>query len=227
MGPSNLGGEEAEKDNTSIGAVKVNVEGTGKLSNFIVAGDENDPNGDRSGVILCATDRPQMESYFIPAVGVAPKWCSYLENITEELEERDLNRDGTDAAGDLVKDGQESIYENYKFVSRDDLEKLGISNLIGTPLLRGYMHGFFMHTNLYNRVKANPSSKITKRRSKECWKPSDPVDRTQSIREEDQERSQRHLAARLEYKAMDTSQAKRHDVLSDNRFETLPTLTFI
>jgi hypothetical protein len=52
MGPSNLGGVKAEKDNTSLGAVKVNVEGTGKLSNFIVAGDENDPNGDRSGVIL-------------------------------------------------------------------------------------------------------------------------------------------------------------------------------
>lgn len=230
MGPSNLGGEEPEKNDTSLGAVKVNVEGTGKLSNFIVAGDENDPNGDRSGVILCATDRPQMESYFIPAVGVAPKWCSYLENITEELEERDLNRDGTNAAGDLVKDGQESIYENYKFVSRDDLEKLGISNLIGTPLLRGYMHGFFMHTNLYNRVKAVANPFEYEDYQKKKLKERLDAKRSSRIAPKASEKKTKaavnaDLAARLEYKAADmTKQGKAAgDVLSDNRFGDLFT----
>ena len=47
------------------------------------------------GVLLCATDQPKLECYYIPKVGLAPKWCSFLENITEELEERDLKRDGT------------------------------------------------------------------------------------------------------------------------------------
>ena len=140
---------------SQLGSVKVNIEGTGKLTNFIIAGDEKDPTGERSGLVLCATEQPKMDSFYIPALGVAPKWCSYLENITEELEERDLKRDGSGLnADDMLQSGQETVFENYKFVSRDDLDKLGISNLIGTPMLRGYMHGFFIDIKLYNRVRA-------------------------------------------------------------------------
>jgi NUC153 domain len=125
------------------------------LTNFIIAGDEKDPSGERSGLLLCATDQPKMDSFYLPALGVAPKWCSYLDNITEELEERDLKRDGSGInTDDLLQSGQETVFENYKFVTRDDLEKLGISNLIGTPMLRGYMHGFFIDVKLYNRVRA-------------------------------------------------------------------------
>jgi len=53
-----------------------------------------------------------------------------------------------------VRDGQETVFENYKFVSHEDLEKLGVTDLIGTPLLKAYMHGFFMDNNLYNKVRA-------------------------------------------------------------------------
>ena len=142
-------------DTSTIGSVKVNIEGNGKFTHFIMAGDEKDPTGERSGLILCATDQPKMDSFYVPAIGVAPKWCSYLENITEELEERDLNRDGNGVgADDFLPDGQETVFENYKFVTRDDLEKLGVSNLIGTPMLRGYMNGFFMDLKLYTRVRA-------------------------------------------------------------------------
>lgn len=35
-----------------------------------------------SGLILLALDSSQIPSYFIPALGPAPKWCSYLENLT-------------------------------------------------------------------------------------------------------------------------------------------------
>jgi len=149
---------DATSDPSAIGSVMVNIEGTGKLAHFIVSADEKDPTADKCGVVLCATDQPKMESYYVPALGTAPRWCSFLENITEELEERDLEREGlggsASGASDLVRDGKESIYENYKFVSREDVEQLGISNLVGSPLLKGYMHGFFMDINLYNRVKA-------------------------------------------------------------------------
>jgi hypothetical protein len=156
LGDDGLGASAttAAAANATIGSVKVNIEGTGKLAHFIVAGDESDSSGDRSGVILCATaDQPKMQSFYVPALGIAPKWCSFLENITEELHERDLERN-TGSTAATVDDGQETIYENYKFVSRDDLDRLGIAHLVGTPLLRGYMHGFFMDINLYNRVKA-------------------------------------------------------------------------
>eukprot|EP00538_Stauroneis_constricta_P004375 CAMPEP_0119565120 /NCGR_PEP_ID=MMETSP1352-20130426/29072_1 /TAXON_ID=265584 /ORGANISM="Stauroneis constricta, Strain CCMP1120" /LENGTH=803 /DNA_ID=CAMNT_0007613977 /DNA_START=33 /DNA_END=2441 /DNA_ORIENTATION=- len=142
-----------DKASREIGAVVANIEGSGKFTNFVIAGDEKDPTGNSSGLLLCTTDQPKLDSFYIPKIGLAPKWCSFLENITEELEERDLKRDdGT--TSDLVQDGQEAVFENYKFVSRDELEKMGVSDLIGTPLLRGYMHGFFMDINLYNRVRA-------------------------------------------------------------------------
>jgi ribosome biogenesis protein ENP2 len=143
-----------QNSNGDVGSVVANVEGSGKFSNFIVGGDEKDPAGNNSGLMICTTDQPKLEAYYIPKVGLAPSWCSFLENITEELEERDLKRE-TGSSGDLlVRDGQETVFENYKFVSREDLEKLGVSDLIGTPLLKAYMHGFFMDINLYNKVRA-------------------------------------------------------------------------
>ncbi|PPS04701.1 hypothetical protein GOBAR_AA15975 [Gossypium barbadense] len=78
-----------------------------------------------SGLMLLALDASQIPAYFIPALGPVPKWCSSLESLTEELEEG----------------GQTSIYDNYKFLTKEDLEKLNLTNLIGTNLLRAYMHG--------------------------------------------------------------------------------------
>ncbi|KAL6971585.1 hypothetical protein U1Q18_031265 [Sarracenia purpurea var. burkii] len=39
---------------------------------------------DGSGVMMLALDHSQIPSYFIPALGTAPKWCSYLENLTAQ-----------------------------------------------------------------------------------------------------------------------------------------------
>lgn len=95
-----------------------------------------------SGLILLALDSSQIPSYFIPALGPAPKWCSYLENLTEELEEN----------------AQTTIYDDYKFLTKEDLVKLNLSHLIGTNLLRAYMHGFFVDYRLYKKAldKADP-----------------------------------------------------------------------
>ncbi|RZS19589.1 hypothetical protein BHM03_00052007 [Ensete ventricosum] len=35
-----------------------------------------------SGLMLLALDSSQIPAYFVPALGPAPKWCSYLENLT-------------------------------------------------------------------------------------------------------------------------------------------------
>lgn len=211
---------------TSLGSIVANVEGTGKFSNFIMAGDEKDPNGNQSGLLLCTTDQPKLECYYIPKVGLAPKWCSFLENITEELEERDLKGSGADDL--LVKDGQETVFENYKFVSRDDLEKLGISDLVGTPMLRGYMHGFFMAMDLYNRVKAvaNPFEyeEYRKKKLKERLEakrssriaPKHKPNKTTSVNPE--------LAERLHGKGETTKSGKlAHQILEDDRFGNLFT----
>lgn len=47
---------------------------------------------------------------FLQVLGPAPKWCSFLDNLTEELEENP----------------ETTVYDDYKFVTRKDLENLGM-----------------------------------------------------------------------------------------------------
>ncbi len=82
--------------------------------------------------IHVVSPRPQ-----VPALGPAPKWCSFLDNLTEELEE---------------SAAPATIYEDYKFVTREELESLNLTDLIATNLLRPYMHGFFMDMRLYDSL---------------------------------------------------------------------------
>uniref|UniRef100_A0A0R3RJX3 Nucleolar protein 10 n=1 Tax=Elaeophora elaphi TaxID=1147741 RepID=A0A0R3RJX3_9BILA len=90
-----------------------------------------------SGLLFFANEAPKMLQYFVPTIGTAPKWCSYLETITEELEETE----------------QPTVYDDYKFVTKEQLEEIGLSHLIGTSLLRAYMHGYFIDIRLYNKAK--------------------------------------------------------------------------
>ena len=53
-----------------------------------------------SGLVFVAAEQPKVLSFFIPSLGTAPKWCSFLDNLTEELEEQTTG-----------------VYEDYKFVS--------------------------------------------------------------------------------------------------------------
>ena len=46
-----------------------------------------------SGLIMLANEGVQIQSYYVPALGNAPKWCSFLEKITEELEEKRKSKD--------------------------------------------------------------------------------------------------------------------------------------
>lgn len=44
------------------------------------------------------------------------------------------------------------VYDDYKFLTLKELNTLGLSHLIGSDLLRAYMHGYFMDIRLYNQV---------------------------------------------------------------------------
>ncbi|CEG45694.1 nucleolar protein [Plasmopara halstedii] len=92
----------------------------------------------KSGVLLVAGEQERLMSYYIPELGIAPKWCSFLDSLTEELEE----------------EAQATVYDDYRFVTRTDIASFGLDHLVGTPLLKAYMHGFFMDARLYNKVKA-------------------------------------------------------------------------
>lgn len=91
-----------------------------------------------SGLVMCAGEQSRMQIYYVPSLGPAPKWCSFLDSLTEELEEKT----------------ETSLYDDYKFVTRAELEDWGMDHLIGTNVLKAYMHGFFMDLRLYNRVRS-------------------------------------------------------------------------
>jgi len=48
----------------------------------------------------------------------------------------------------------QSVYDDYKFVTERELHDLGLGHLIGTSMLRGYMHGYFMDMRLYRKAKS-------------------------------------------------------------------------
>ncbi|GFP81275.1 nucleolar protein 10 [Phtheirospermum japonicum] len=55
---------------------------------------------------------------------------------------------------ELEEGGQTTIYDDYKFVTKEELAKLNLTNLIGTNLLRAYMHGFFVDYRLYKKAQS-------------------------------------------------------------------------
>ena len=60
-----------------------------------------------TGLLMIANEGIQMTSYYIPQLGPAPRWCSFLDNITEEMEDQTIR----------------NVYEDYKFIERDELSK--------------------------------------------------------------------------------------------------------
>lgn len=114
-----------------------------------------------SGLMLLALDSSQIPSYFIPSLGPAPKWCSYLENLTVwcapyfvtlSCQRRWLFWFEIYLQEELEEQPQTTIYDDFKFLTKEDLEKLNLTHLIGTSLLRAYMHGYFIDYRLYKKV---------------------------------------------------------------------------
>ena len=46
---------------------------------------------------------------YLQGLGPAPKWCAFLDNLTEELEDS----------------SHSTVYDDYKFVTKFELENLG------------------------------------------------------------------------------------------------------
>lgn len=52
----------------------------------------------------------------------------------------------------MEEGSQMTIYDDFKFLTKEEVERLKLTNLIGTNLLRAYMHGFFIDYRLYKKV---------------------------------------------------------------------------
>lgn len=116
--------------NQDSGKIFTNIEPKEEINSVEVVKD--------SGLIFIAAEGVRIGTYFVPALDSAPKWCHYIENVTEELEEEFVDK----------------VYDEFKFVSHDDLEKLNATNLIGTKYIKQYMHGYLLHTKLYQKLES-------------------------------------------------------------------------
>lgn len=54
---------------------------------------------------MMANEGIQMTSYYIPQLGPAPRWCTFLDNITEEMEDTNVR----------------NVYDDFKFVDRSEI----------------------------------------------------------------------------------------------------------
>ncbi|KAG1659289.1 Nucleolar protein 10 [Nymphon striatum] len=157
-----------------------------------------------SGLFFVANEDKKILSYYIPTLGPAPKWCSYLDNITEELEESN----------------EVDFYDNYKFITKKEIEEFGATNMIGTNLLRAYMHGFFMDIRLYRKLKSSAEPVSYNEYKKKRL--------TQIIEEEQKDRVQFNQLPKvnkeLAQKFFDFKSAKNKkatEILKDDRFTQL------
>lgn len=109
-----------------------NIETTSPCNDFLIWPD--------SGLIFATGEAPDTMTYYAPALGNAPKWCAFLDSVVEDVDEN-------------AKKHNDEIYENFKFISIEQLHEIGGSALIGTPYLRQYMHGFFISSKLYWQMR--------------------------------------------------------------------------
>ncbi|KAM0842099.1 hypothetical protein ACQ4PT_058582 [Festuca glaucescens] len=92
----------------------------------------------KSGLMLLALDNSQIPAHFIPALGPAPKWCSHLDNLTEEMEEKQEN----------------TLYDDYKFLTEEEMERLGLSEYKNSNAVRAHLHGYVIRYDLYKKQRA-------------------------------------------------------------------------
>lgn len=120
----------AKFSNSKNGNVFTNIEANNDINDF--------ESFEGSGMFFTANESPKMDIFYVPGIGPAPKWCSFLEKITEELEDNKTF----------------NISEDHKFLVMKDLEELSCTNLIGTKFLKSYMHGYFMEMKLYKKLRS-------------------------------------------------------------------------
>lgn len=96
-----------ERNGESTGKIMTNIETPSDINAVHVVSDKRG----QSGLLMLAGEKSKVMTFFVPQLGPAPRWCSFLENLTEELEETN----GT------------NTYEDYKFLTKTEIEELGVS----------------------------------------------------------------------------------------------------
>lgn len=188
--------------------VKIWDKNTGKQYTSIESSvDFNDlcviPN---TGLSMMAVEDQKMQIYYIPSLGPAPRWCAFLDNLTDELE----------------SSAAQTVYDDYKFITKQELESLGLDHLLGTNLLRAYMHGYFVDVRLYKRAKSIAEPFAFEQYKKRKIREKIEQDRTARVRIDDNlPKVNRELASRLMNSSEKKKKKQSSQLLEDDRFKAL------
>ncbi|CAG4944861.1 unnamed protein product [Colias eurytheme] len=188
--------------------VKIWDKNTGKqYTNIESSVDFNDlcviPN---TGLCMMAVEDQKMQVYYVPSLGPAPKWCAFLDNLTEEME----------------SSASQTVYDDYKFVTKQDLETLGLDHLLGTNLLRAYMHGYFVDVRLYKRAKSIADPFAFEEYKKRKIREKIEQERPSRLKVDDNlPKVNRELASRLLENGDKPKKKQTGNLLKDDRFKAL------
>ncbi|KAL8445848.1 hypothetical protein Emed_005328 [Eimeria media] len=114
-----------------------------------------------SGLVLASTDHKQMAAYFLPSIGLAPRWCPMLDGLTEELEEQQQK-------GDSSLSVSASSFASLQFLTEQQMEQLNAKQLIGTPLAAAEPFAFeaYRQQKIEERLEKKKPMRIQKNASK-------------------------------------------------------------
>lgn len=103
-----------------------------------------------SGMLFMANEAPKILVYYIPSMGPAPKWCSFLDNLTEELESNPTST-GRNLKKILFK--IKYIFYKINFQNLSSLRRLQICNKTGIRNFRISKLNWYKRTqSLYARL---------------------------------------------------------------------------
>lgn len=53
----------------------------------------------------------------------------------------------------MEEEEQQTVYDEYKFLSYEELERLEALHLLETNMLKPYLHGYLIHLKLYLKLR--------------------------------------------------------------------------
>jgi ribosome biogenesis protein ENP2 len=87
-----------------------------------------------SGLIFAGVETEKVQVMIIPELGPAPRAFSFIGSLVQDVEFTPL-------------------HDDQKFVTRQEIEEYGMTQLLSGSVLRPYMHGFFVPRDLYQLIK--------------------------------------------------------------------------
>lgn len=161
-----------------------------------------------SGLMFLANEQPRMQVFYVPSLGPAPRWASFLDSLTEELEESSTA----------------TVYDDYKFVTLAELQDLGLDHLVGSSLLRAHLHGFFMDIRLYRKASSSRPANSLENIKKNLIKKQIEAQREGRVKIETKvPKVNQDLYIKLKIDEDDKKKKKKNagDLLNDDRFNAL------